>query len=296
VRKWISSTVHWLTWEGNNDMIRPFLRMTQSSMKLSALALLLILPMLAPGADGAPQVDKKEIVRQSRAAYYSLRRLGLIEFECSVKPNWELVLQEQLKADPPSAQTALKLLNGLHFVVTLDPNGQVKLTHTADQAAPNAKAAEGFKDIFDGMDQAMSGFFDTWSPFMLSSPFPAVESDYLLEDLGDGYRLSYKDGDASVVTSVTRDFGITEVLVSSARFKSSLKPQFTKTGQGFVLSGYEALYTGTSEATAVHLHVKINNQDVNGLQLPQKLNLDGVYNGSSFAMELVFTDYNVKLR
>jgi hypothetical protein len=266
-----------------------------SSSRLAAAILFLICAACAPAGFAAGQSNRKEIVSQARQASYSLRRLGLVEFQCNIKPNWEPVLREQLKTDPASGQAALKLLDGLHFAMTLDRDGRVKVTHQADQAAPNEKAAEGHKQICDGLDLAMSGFFDTWSPFMLTSAFPEVESEYRLEDLGNGYRLSYKEGDASVVTDMTRDFGITEILVSSASLKSSLKPHFTKTRQGFVLAGYEATYTPAS-GLVTHLNTQVDYQSVSGLQLPHKLNLDGVYEGTPFAMELLFTDFNVKLR
>src|SRR6185295_10063925 len=146
-----------------------------------------------------------------------------------IKPNWELVLKDQLKTDPASAQAGLKSLAGLHFAMTLDEDGKARVTHQTDEPAPNEAVAAAFRQIFNGMDELVSGFFDTWSLFMLTSAFPEVDADYQLEDLGDRYRLSYKERDASAVVSMTRDFSITELLISAAAFNSSIKPQFTKT-------------------------------------------------------------------
>jgi len=48
--------------------------------------------------------DSKKVIEDARHAYYSLRTAGLDEFRATVKPNWELVLKDQLAADPAAAQ------------------------------------------------------------------------------------------------------------------------------------------------------------------------------------------------
>lgn len=250
---------------------------------------------LAVASANGAQRDDKEIIKQARQEYYNLRNRGLIAFSSSVQPNWRVVLKEQLSADSANAENAVNLLNGIHFLLTLGPDGAIKVTHRADVAPPNEKAAEGFKQIFGGMEQSLSGFFDTWSPFMLTSPFPEVDSDYRLEEIDNQYRLSYKEGTATVVTTMSKkDLVISEIAVDSPEFKSVIKPQFTRNEQGLVLSGYQANYQGIADSTKVLLNVQIENQPVNGLQLPRKLNLSGSYQGAPFEMELLFSDYQLQ--
>lgn len=247
-------------------------------------------------ATAAHAVDRKDVVNRARQSYYSLRGLGLVQFQSNITPTWEVTLQNDLRNDPAGAQAGIKMLNSLHFAMTLDEKGKVKVDHRADTPAPNEKAAAAFNQIYSGMDQAVSGFFETWSMFMLSSPFPETDSEYQLEDLGAEYRLSYKDGPAEVVTSMSKDLVITEIKVTSPEFFSSIRPQLSRTPKGFILSGYAADYRPTSGPGVVKLDVKLDYQDVQGLQLPRKLNLDSVYDGSPNQMELVFSDYQVKTR
>ena len=256
-----------------------------------------ILSFALPLAYGAGNVDKQEIVTRARQSYYSLRNRGLVEFTVSVQPNWRLVLKDQLAADPVAAEKALTMLNGIHFLVALGPDGAVKITHREDVAPINEEAAKGFQQIFSGMEQAMSGFFDSWTPFMLTSPFPEVAGEYSLEEVANEYHLSYKDGNAAIATTMSqKDLVISDIKVDSPEFKSVLKPKFTTNAQGFLLSGYEATYQGAGGGAAVQLNVRIENQLANGLQLPHKLNLDGSYQGTPFQMELTFSNYQVKKR
>src|SRR5437773_266 len=101
---------------------------------LLCLSMLNIAPPLAHCADLA---DKREIIKKARAAYYSLRSHGLDEFEASAQPNWRLVLKDQLAKDPASAEEGLKMLNGIHFRVSLGRDGAVKITQHEDVAPIN---------------------------------------------------------------------------------------------------------------------------------------------------------------
>jgi hypothetical protein len=247
-------------------------------------------------ASSSYAVDRKEVVTRAKQSYYTLRGHGLLEFQSNIRPTWEVTLADDLRKDPAGAQAGIKMLNTLHFVMTLDQQGKVKVDHRADTPPPNEKAAAAFNQIYSGMDQAVSGFFETWSMFMLTSPFPDANSEYQLDDLGTEYRLSYKDGSADVITTMNKDLIITEIKVTSPEFFSSIRPQIARSAGGFILAGYAADYRPTSGPGTVKLNVKLDYQDVKGLQLPRKLNLDSVFDGSPNQMELVFSDYQVKTR
>ena len=139
------------------------------------LPLLMACSLIAMAQSQTPVADSKKVVEDARHAYYSLRTAGLDEFRATVKPNWELVLKDQLEADPAAAQAGLKLLNGIHFSMLLDEPDKVTVTHHTDTAPSNEQQRKGFEDIYSGMDQAINGFFTTWELFMLNSPLPSPD-------------------------------------------------------------------------------------------------------------------------
>jgi hypothetical protein len=258
------------------------------------LPLLMAFCLATMAQSQTPVADSKKVIEDARHAYYSLRTVGLDEFRATVKPNWALVLKDQLAADPVGAQAGLKLLNGIHFSILLDRTDKVTVTHQTDTAPSNEQQRKGFDDIYSGMDQAINGFFTTWSLFMLNSPFPASETNYTLENLGTQYRLSYKDGAADVVTMMGKNLVITDIKVNSPEFNSSVRPQFVQTPKGFVLTGYDADYKPTSGAGVVKLALKIDHQPISTLQLPTKVVLDSVMDGAPTHMELAFSEFAVK--
>ena len=245
-------------------------------------------------AGAAKDAAQKQVIKKGREAYYSLRARGLDEFQSTVQPDWEKVLKAQGVTDSEQIEGGLKLLNSIHFTMVLDKNGHVTVTHSTDTEPPNEKARQGFEDIYSGMNQAVSGFFATWSMFMLNPPFPQVNDSYQLDDLGSQYRLTYNDGEADVATLMDKTFIITEIKVTSPKFVSIIKPNMTKTGQGLVMSAYTADYTPTSGPGVVHLNVRIDHAAVDGMQLPVSMILDSTLDGAPTHMELAFSDFRVK--
>ncbi len=262
----------------------------------SCILFFLLMLMSSVAAHPILQTSDRETIRKARASYYSLRRLGFNGFQSGIQQNWEAVLAEDIKKDPAAAQAGLKLLNGLHFTMTMDQDGQVSVTHRADLAPTNDQVAAAFDQIYSGMEQALSGFFATWNRFMLTSPFPAVESDYQLQDADGQFLLTYKEGATSISTTMTKDLRITEIKVVSLDFTSTIRPRFINTKKGLVLSGYAGVYVPSKGPGKVNLDAEVEYQEVNGLQIPRKLRMASSLDGAPSLMELSFLQSEVKVR
>lgn len=257
------------------------------------LALFIACCVTAPARLSAQDMANKQVILdQARQSYYNLRSEGLASFQCGVTPNWELLLAKERKQDPAAADAAIKVLNQLHFNTSLAPDGTVKVTHN-DLSGQNQQMMDALKQIYSGMEQMASGFFDTWKVFMLSPPLPEANSHYSLESVGSQYRLSYKDGTADVVTTMGRDFTVTNLQVTTPEFNSSIQPAFARTPKGLRLSAYEASYQSQKPEEATQLKVSMDYQEVDGLSMLRKLNLSGTYGGSPFAVELAFSGCQV---
>jgi hypothetical protein len=250
---------------------------------------LLLCAAAIPAAHSAPQSDTKQLLERAREKYYNLRWSGLIEFQAKVKPNWKILLTG---VEPNRA--AMKLLDGLHFSVSLDSKSKLRVDHYADVTPVDQKSVERVDRIFRDMDEAVSRFVATWSIFMLTSPFPEVESGY--EEVAGRYHFFHKEGGIDVLTITDRDFMIIEIRASGAGFNSSLRPVLEKTRKGFILRGYEASHETPSGTGNTLVDVRLDYQEVKGLQLPRKVNVNTVYDGKPAQLEYRFIDYQVTVR
>ena len=256
----------------------------------SLSALLLSVPVLSAQVVEVPH--KQEILKKAREACYNLRSRGLVSFQSGLEPDWDSMLASARKANPEGTDRGVKLLEAIHFHMNLSQDDTVKLTHDAVQA-PNDAAAKGLAQVYGGMEQMTQGFFQTWSVFLLSYPFPEPGGSYHLIASGEQYQLTYKDGDAEVVTTLGKDLRITSMKVTSSAFSSLLQPQYEATPQGLLMVGYQADYQTGNAAETTQLQVGIQYKDVDGFKLPSELNLQGSYGGSPFSVRVAFKDIQV---
>ncbi|MFN2531535.1 MAG: hypothetical protein ABR555_09585 [Pyrinomonadaceae bacterium] len=186
------------------------------------------------------------------------------------------------------------MLNGLSFSMVLKADGTFQLDHQIHVAAPNAQVADGYKQIIDGMEKFGDGFFSTWNIFMLTKPFPEPKSNYQLQSTGETYLLTYKDGQTDVKTNFNRDFSIANLSALTSDFDSLVEPRFTKTPNGYVISGYSGHYTPASGAGKVVLDVQIAYVEVEGLQLPKRIHMKSTIDGNPNVMEIELSNYQVR--
>src|SRR6266851_168889 len=90
-------------------------------------ALWFMLVALLTVTSASAQIDKKDAVRRGRESYYNLKKLGLVGFRASIRPEWELMFKDNAP-DPEG----LRLLHGLHFSVLFGREGNVVINHSSD--------------------------------------------------------------------------------------------------------------------------------------------------------------------
>ncbi|HXI26548.1 MAG TPA: hypothetical protein VNG71_22030 [Pyrinomonadaceae bacterium] len=233
-------------------------------------------------------IDKAKTLQAARERYYNLRTLGLSDVQVAIQPNWDLLLEGTNPA--PNART---LLNNLHFWISIDAAGKLQLSHDA-KAVP-VDQLEAVEKIFKGVNSSVTGFFRTWSIFLLSSPFPAPGSDYAVERRANGFRFLQRQNDLDVAIDTDNEFAVTEISAVAVDRTSSLKPILEKTPAGLVLKGYTAS-SQRPDGSNTTVQASLEYETVRGLRMLHKVNLDTLFQGASAKFEWVFTDYQVKLR
>lgn len=234
------------------------------------------------------EFDRAKVLQAARERYYNLRTQGLADVQVAIRPNWDLLLEGTNAA--PSART---LLNNLHFWISIDAEDKLQLTH--DGKAVPAEQLLAVEKIFKGMNSSVTGFFRTWSIFLLGSPFPVPGSDYAVERRADGFRFLQKQNDLDVAIDTDNEFAITEIRAVAVDRTSSLKPVLEKTPAGLVLKGYTAS-SRRPDGSNTTVQASLEYETVSGLRLLHKVNLDTVFQGSAAKLEWAFADYKVKMR
>jgi len=215
--------------------------------------------------------DGKETLDAARAAYYSLRREGLISFTCLATPNWDAVLAARRRADPAAADKAYKVLSALTFGVELVPGQRSKVMHIDPPGGLGSteKETEALKLVTSGIEQALTGFFDTWGPFVMTSAIPPATAD--VTEAHGLWIVDYKEGQTAVGLVMRHDYTIETTRIVSAKTSSVIQPQFVKSPSGLLLTAVQGQYRQLPTGPTASLQLRIEYQDVTGFLLPKHL-------------------------
>jgi hypothetical protein len=247
------------------------------SIHVSLLILLLLTVSLPAEQTVAAQQD---VLTHARSAYYSLAKKGFKGFTATVEPNWDVILAQT--ATPAN----LKVFRDVKFAIVVDENGAVTVTHELGPNASKPDLAPTVDRIHYHVQRLVTGFFNTWRSFVVNSPIP--DTEIKIENTGKQYRVSYGTPPGEVTLTMSSDFSITETHFAGPTVKRTVKPEFQKTADGFLLTAYKQLSEPVGDGVKTTLDFHIDYQDLNGMKVPQKVRLSGVYGGEPIAAELTF--------
>ena len=187
------------------------------------------------------------------------------------------------------AQTAtpanLKAFRAVRFTMVVDEKGAVTVSH---EVGANGPSAEVVNKIHYDVQRLVTGFFNTWRIFVVSSPFPETENQIKIEPLGKQYRASYTTQTGEVTIMMADDFSIKEWNLTTPTVKRTVKPQFQKTADGFLLTEYKQIFEPVGDGIKTTLDFHIKYQDLNGMKVPQNVRLSGVHGNEPVEAELSF--------
>ena len=246
-------------------------------------ALLIVLVLTVSAFPRHQTPANQDVISRARDAYYSLTRKGFTGLTATVEPNWEVILAQT--ATPEN----LKIFRAVRFTMVVDANGAVTVTHEVDANASGFKLQPTVNRIHADVQRLVTGFFNTWRIFVVSSPFPETESQIKVENSNKQYRFTYTTPQASDVTiTTTADLLIKEWSSVGPSVKRTVKPQFQKTVEGFLLTGYKQTFEPLGDGIKTILDFHIEYQDLNGMKLPQKVRLSGLHGSEPVEAELTF--------
>ncbi|MDR3685070.1 MAG: hypothetical protein P4L11_15180 [Geothrix sp.] len=238
--------------------------------------------------------DPKGLLGRAHAAYYNLSARGFKQYRFQANPDWAYLLGDLAKTNPAAFSSAMAIFAKVRFDVVVDVNGTAKVSHN-NVETPNEQARAGMNQVYDGMDQMLTGFFQTWHPFMLQTPFSSPGRALNLEESGDRIRVRWvEEENVKVDILMDRTYAVTEMKINSPGFDSAIYPAFDRQPGGLVLASYEADYQDKSGGPKIHVKVLIRNRPLQGLVLPSDLDLTAQIGESNTHILVAFTEASLE--
>lgn len=244
-------------------------------------SLLIVLSFTVSLYPRAQTANNQDVIRRASIEYYSLARKGFKGFTATIEPNWEVILAQT--ATPAN----LKIFRDVRFSMVIDANGSVTITHELGPNATKPDLRPTVNRIHFEVQRLVTGFFNTWRIFVVTSPFPETEN-LKVEKSRRQYRLSYITQSGEITITTTGDLLIKEWNLSGPTVKRTVKPQFQKTADGYLLTGYQGVFEPVGEGIKTTLDFHIEYQDFNGMKIPQKVRFNGMHGSEPVEAELVF--------
>jgi hypothetical protein len=240
-----------------------------------------------PAQSTAKPLDKKAVLEKALHTYYILENQGLKSFQCTVQPDWKKFMDVAAPKPPNGEDPRLALLLPVSYSVTADNQGDPKIAPILTTGGTVDPSVEG---VVAGAQRTLLGFFQSWDSMVLSSLFsPSEEASYTLAEQPDGYKLTEISGELNIEILLTKDFVFTTMKSTAPGVVILVKPQFTKTDKGLLMTSMDDDINNGSQK----VNVQIQYQTVEGFQLPGKVSYVVTFSGQTVSLDMTFTKYQI---
>lgn len=217
--------------------------------------------------------DPRARLTAAHALYYTPTASGLKSFHCEAAIDWKSMLTRLSGVDIPDDNPALKYLQTVQLSVDDELRGNGSLGWTSDSEAPQNKA-NAIKQIREGLQTSVSGFFQSWNVYMNGSMVPLPDSSVTLTNSGDGVHLSGKSAGSTFDEDFDKNMLLTQVNVLNANMKVLATPTYASTPDGLLVSTVTSQVSQPPTAPPAQAIFRIDYEKVEAFQIPSRVVFD----------------------
>ncbi|HEY1575622.1 MAG TPA: hypothetical protein VGF82_00925 [Terracidiphilus sp.] len=221
----------------------------------------------------AQDKEARDRLSAAHAQYYTPTASGLKSFRCDASIDWKAMLSRFSGTDVPDDAPVLKLLQTVHLAVTDDLRGKGSLEWTTGGDVPEDKKA-GFQQMQEGLQTAVSGFFQSWNAYVNGSMVPLPDNSVTLTKAGEGIHVSAAANGMNIDEDFDKNMLLTQALVVSPTLKVLATPTFAPTPDGLVVSSVMSQVHQPPDAPETDATFRIDYTKVESYQIPSHVVFD----------------------
>jgi hypothetical protein len=246
-----------------------------ASVCLSALSL-----TAASAQTTAPTPESR--LQLAKALYYTPTTSGLKSFHCDVTVDWKDLLARFGAPNLPATDPHLAYLQSIKLSIDDDLTGAGTLNWTSPASGD---MDDSVGKIRGGMEQMISGFFQSWNPFLNGSYIPALDATTTAKAEGDGILVHSGDASNDVNEHFDKNMLLTEMHVTTTAVDVKAHPVFTDTPHGRLITTLNSEVHQPPTAPALNVTMSSTYAPVATYQLPAVLTFT-VQNVGNFTFRL----------
>lgn len=212
----------------------------------------------------------RERLAAAHAQYYTPTASGLTSFQCQAAIDWKSSLERWSGQSIPDDNPFLKYLQAVHLSVSDQLKGNGSLDWV-DTAAPPDGKEDSIKQMREGFQTMMTGFFQSWNAYLNGSMVTLPDNTVTLTAVGDGMHLSGKADSMTIDEDFDKNTLLTQVNVISPAVKVLARPTFANTSDGLIVSSISNVINQPPTAPQQETEISIDYANVESFQLPSHI-------------------------
>jgi hypothetical protein len=209
----------------------------------------------------------------AHAHYYTPTASGLKSFRCEATIDWKGMLTRFSGAEIPEDNPTLKYLQTVHLSLVDQLRGRGSMEWSDTGTPPEGQEAN-VKQMREGLQTMIGGFFQSWNAYMNGSmvPFPDKTVDVTTE----GVRTHLHGAWANVKFDEDYDENmlLTQVVVDTPEMKVVAVPTYVRTDDGLVVAAVTSQVNQPPSAPPTGVTFRVEYAKVDSFQIPSHVVYD----------------------
>jgi hypothetical protein len=209
----------------------------------------------------------------AHAQYYTPTTSGLKSFHCEATIDWKAMLTRFKGAEIPEDNPTLKYLQTVHLSVVDQLRGTGSMEWSDTGTPPEGKEAN-VKQMRDGLQTMIGGFFQSWNAYMNGGmvPFP----DKTVDVTTDGVRTHLHGTSENVKFDEDYDENmlLTQAVVETPEMKVVSVPTYVRTDDGLIVASVASQVNQPLSAPPMGVIFRVEYAKVDSFQIPSHVVYD----------------------
>jgi hypothetical protein len=232
-----------------------------------------VIPGLCSTQIRAQDKSARDRLFAAHAQYYTPTVSGLKSFRCEATIDWKAMLTRFSGTEISEDNPMLKYLQTVHLSVVDQLKGKGSLEWSDTGVPPEGKEA-GVKQMREGLQIMVGGFFQSWNGYMNGTIVPLPDESVEATLAGEGVHLHAGTSSDAIDEDFDKNMLLTQAVVSSSQMRVVAVPTYVRTEEGLLISAISSRVNQPPSAPPTDVTIRVEYAKVDSFQIPSHIVYD----------------------
>jgi len=209
----------------------------------------------------------------AHAQYYTPTASGLTSFRCDATIDWKAMLTRFSGAEIAADNPVLKYLQTVHLSVVDQLQGKGSMEWSDTETPPEALEAN-MKQMREGLQTMMDGFFQSWNAYMNGGMVPLPDKTIDVTTEGAKTRVHGGSANSKFDEDYDQNMLLAQVVVETSELKVVAVPTYVRTDDGLVVASVASQVNQPPSAPPMEVTFHVEYAKVGSFRIPSHIVYD----------------------